>query len=66
MRRDVLDFRAFYASPLGRVARTMLTRKVEEAWGDTRDLDVLGVGYAMLFLDVARAKACRVVAAMPV
>ena len=26
----------FYAAPLGRAARTMLTRKVEEAWGDTR------------------------------
>lgn len=65
MRRDVLDLRAFYASPLGRAARTMLTRKVEEAWGDTRDLDVLGVGYATPFLDAPRAKARRVVAAMP-
>jgi len=65
MRRDVLDLRAFYAAPLGRAARTMLTRKVEEAWGDTRDLDVLGVGYATPFLDAARAKARRVVAAMP-
>ena len=54
MRRDVLDLRAFYAAPLGRAARTMLTRKVEEAWGNTRDLDVLGVGYATPFLDAAR------------
>lgn len=65
MRRDVLDLRAFYAAPLGRAARTMLTRKVEEAWGDTRDLDVLGVGYATPFLDAARGNARRVVAAMP-
>ncbi|MFQ3515238.1 hypothetical protein, partial [Escherichia coli] len=43
----------------------MLTRKVEEAWGDTRDLDVLGVGYATPFLDAPRVKARRVVAAMP-
>ncbi len=49
MRRDVLDLRAFYAAPLGRAARTMLTRKVEEAWGDTRGLDVLGLGYASPF-----------------
>jgi SAM-dependent methyltransferase len=65
MRRDVLDLRAFYASPLGKAAREMLGRKVEEAWGDTRGLDVLGLGYATPFLDTARAKARRVVAAMP-
>ncbi|OYW28796.1 MAG: methyltransferase type 11 [Caulobacter sp. 12-67-6] len=65
MRRDVLDLRAFYATPLGRAARLMLARKVEEAWGDTRGLDVLGLGYATPFLDAARQNARRVVAAMP-
>ena len=65
MRRDVLDLRAFYATPLGRAARVMLARKVEEAWGDTRGLDVLGLGYATPFLDAARKSARRVVAAMP-
>jgi SAM-dependent methyltransferase len=65
MRRDVLDLRAFYATPLGRSAREMLGRKVEEAWGDARGLDVLGLGYATPFLDLARTSARRVVAAMP-
>ena len=65
MRRDVLDLRAFYASPLGGAAREMLGRKIEEAWGDARGLDVLGLGYATPFLDTARARARRVVAAMP-
>jgi len=65
MRRDVLDLRAFYATPLGRAARLMLARKVEEAWGDTRGLDVLRLGYATPFLDSARQSARRVVAAMP-
>jgi len=65
MRRDVLDLRAFYASPLGRAAREMLGRKVEEAWGDARGLDVLGLGYATPFLDKARPQARRVLAAMP-
>jgi SAM-dependent methyltransferase len=65
MRRDVLDLRAFYASPLGRAAREMLGRKVVEAWGDARGLDVLGLGYATPFLDKARPQARRVVAAMP-
>jgi hypothetical protein len=65
MRRDVLDLRAFYATPLGRAARLMLARKVDEAWGSTRGLDVLGLGYATPFLDSARQSARRVVAAMP-
>jgi len=63
MRRDVLDLRRFYASPLGRAAREMIGRKLDEAWGDAHDLDVLGLGYATPFLDLPRAR--RAVAAMP-
>ena len=65
MRRDVLELRAFYASPLGRAAREMLGRKIEEAWGDAHGLDVLGLGYPTPFLGKAREKARRVVVAMP-
>jgi SAM-dependent methyltransferase len=65
MRRDVLELRAFYASPLGRAAREMLGRKIEEAWGDAQGLDVLGLGYSTPFLGMARQKARRVVVAMP-
>ncbi|HEX6858782.1 MAG TPA: methyltransferase domain-containing protein [Caulobacteraceae bacterium] len=65
MRRDVLDLRAFYASPLGAAARTMVGRKVDEAWGDVRGLDTLGIGYATPFLGGYRDRARRVIAAMP-
>jgi len=65
MRRDVLELRAFYASPRGRAAREMLGRKVTEAWGDASGLDVLGLGYATPFLDPMRGRARRVIAAMP-
>jgi len=65
MRRDVLELRAFYASPLGAAAREMVGRKVAEAWGDGRGLDVLGLGYATPFLDALRPKARRVLAVMP-
>ncbi len=65
MRRDVLDLRRFYASPLGRAVRDRVSRKLAEAWGDARGLDVLGVGYATPFLDGFRPQARRVVAAMP-
>lgn len=65
MRRDVLDLRQFYASPLGRVAREMIARKIDEAWGDAHGLDVLGLGYATPFLETARTAARRAVAVMP-
>jgi SAM-dependent methyltransferase len=65
MRRDVLELRQFYASPLGRAARAMVSRKVLEAWGDAALLDVLALGYATPFVDAMRPAARRVVAAMP-
>jgi hypothetical protein len=39
MRRDVLELRQFYATPLGRAAREMIGRKLDEAWGDAHGLD---------------------------
>ncbi|MET3527105.1 class I SAM-dependent methyltransferase [Phenylobacterium koreense] len=65
MRRDVLDLRQFYATPLGRAAREMVSRKVLEAWDNTAELDVLGLGYATPFLGALGLAARRVVAAMP-
>jgi SAM-dependent methyltransferase len=65
MRRDVLELRQFYATPLGRSAREMVSRKVLETWGDARDLDVLGLGYATPVLSAIAPAARRVVAAMP-
>jgi SAM-dependent methyltransferase len=65
MRRDVLELRQFYASPMGRAAREMLTRKVLEAWGDARGLDILGLGYATPHLEALRPLARRTVAVMP-
>lgn len=65
MRRDVIELRQFYASALGRAAREMLTRKVVEAWGDARGMDVLGLGYATPVLEALKPLARRAVAAMP-
>ncbi len=65
MRRDVLELRQFYASPLGKIARQMVARKLGQAWGDGNGLDMLGLGYATPFLDSFRSKARRTVAAMP-
>ncbi len=65
MRRDVLALREFYASPLGVAAREMIARKLGEAWGDGRGLDMLGLGYATPYLEDFRPQARRTVAAMP-
>jgi SAM-dependent methyltransferase len=65
MRQGVLELREFYATPLGRVAREMVSRKVAEAWGDARGLDLLALGYATPFLDGLGAEARRAVAVMP-
>jgi SAM-dependent methyltransferase len=65
MRRDVLELRQFYASDLGSAARAMVTRKVQEAWGDAKGLDVLALGYATPFVNPLQGAARRVVAAMP-
>jgi SAM-dependent methyltransferase len=65
MRRDVLELRQFYASDLGRAARSMVSRKVAEAWGEAHGLDVLILGYATPFVNGVEHGARRVVAAMP-
>ena len=65
MRQGVLELREFYATPLGRVAREMVSRKVAEAWSDARGLDLLALGYATPFLDGLGGEARRAVAVMP-
>jgi SAM-dependent methyltransferase len=64
MRRDVLELRRFYASPLGGAVRAMVGRKLQEAWENPRGLDFLGLGYATPFLENL-GEARRVVVAMP-
>jgi SAM-dependent methyltransferase len=65
MRQGVLELREFYATPLGRVARQMVSRKVAEAWGDARGLDLLALGYATPFLEGLGPDARRAIAVMP-
>ena len=64
MRRDVLELRRFYATPLGQAVRVMVRRKLAEAWENPKGLDFLGLGYATPFLE-GLGSARRVVAAMP-
>lgn len=65
MRLDVLKLREFYATPLGAVARRMISARLGEAWPASKDLDFLGLGYPTPYLEARRSAARRTVVAMP-
>ncbi|HYF54776.1 MAG TPA: methyltransferase domain-containing protein [Salinarimonas sp.] len=60
---DIVELRAFYASPLGLAARRRVAAAVGGLWGSLRGQRVLGLGFATPFLDPADAE--RVLALMP-
>ena len=66
MHPDVLDLRAFYyRTPLGRSAQRVLQEALRAIWPETRDLTVVGFGFAAPMLRPFLADARRVVALMP-
>ncbi len=66
MSLDVVDLRAFYDSPLGEVARRLVSRVLRARWeSQTTGLRVLGIGYATPYLDDFKAQAERALAFMP-
>lgn len=64
MRRGVEELRAFYGEAAGQVVRRLVARRLDDAWGEATGCDVLGLGYAVPWLD-AFVGARRQVAAMP-
>jgi SAM-dependent methyltransferase len=62
---DVLDLRAFYASPLGHVAHRFVSQAIVSAWREPRGMRVLGIGYAPPYLSLWRDSAERLIAFMP-
>ena len=65
MALDVIDLRAFYASPLGGVTRRFVGAALLRAWPDCARQRLLGLGYAIPYLSVLGAGAERVLALMP-
>jgi SAM-dependent methyltransferase len=65
MALDVIQLQAFYASPLGQVARRILSARLRFIWPDLRDFAVAGVGYASTYLAIFRDEAERAIALMP-
>ncbi|THD46259.1 MAG: methyltransferase domain-containing protein [Bradyrhizobium sp.] len=62
---DVNDLVAFYASPLGDVARRLIGRVLRQRWDNCRRLSILGVGFAGPLLERFRDEAERTFAFMP-
>jgi SAM-dependent methyltransferase len=65
MSLDVVNLRAFYDTPLGEVARRLVSRLLRARWEDHAGLRVLGIGYATPYVEDFREKAQRVLAFMP-
>lgn len=65
MSLDVVDIRSFYRSPLGRVAQRIVGSIVRQRWDNCSGFSMLGIGYAIPFLDPFRAETSRVFAFMP-
>lgn len=65
MRLDVIDIRAFYASPLGGIARRFLAQRIRKIWPDVRGLRVAGLGYATPYLGMFHEEAALTADLMP-
>ena len=62
---DIVDLRAFYAAPLGRMAHRLIARRLRRIWPALGGRRVLGIGFAAPFLGLFQGEAERVLAAMP-
>ncbi len=65
MALDVADLRAFYGSPLGKVARRFIAPIIRERWENCAGLSMMGLGYAPPYFGDFREQALRVLAFMP-
>lgn len=62
---DVVDLREFYSGPLGAAAGRLVGDHLRSRFPSVRGATVLGLGYALPYLDGWRDEADRVIAFMP-
>lgn len=65
MHADIVDIRAFYNSMLGRLAERSIAMAISSVWPPLPDERLVGMGYALPWLDRFGADAERVFAFMP-
>ena len=62
---SVYDLKSFYNTKIGRVVRRIIKARIMEFWGNTKDLRVMGCGYAIPYLREFLPESERVIAIMP-
>ena len=62
---DIVDLREFYAGPLGAATRRLVVDHLRTRFKGGRGATVLGLGYALPYLDEWLDEAERVIAFMP-
>ncbi len=65
MQLDARELLAFYDSPMGQVARRMISRRLRLLWPSTERCRVLGYGFATPYLRPLQGESERVIAVMP-
>lgn len=65
MHTDVRQLLAFYASPLGGIARRILAHRIRARWRRAKGLTLMGLGFASPYLGSFRGEAARIGALMP-
>jgi SAM-dependent methyltransferase len=62
---DVVDLRNFYETGLGRTAATLITDQLRPSIGRKPEQTIMGLGYALPYLDPLMASDARLLAFMP-
>lgn len=65
MNSDIVDLRSFYSTPLGRLAEQSITMALSSVWANVPNERLVGLGYALPWLDRFGSDAERVFAFMP-
>ncbi len=65
MHSDIVDLRSFYASPLGQLAERSITMALSSIWASVPNERLVGLGYALPWLERFGADAERALAFMP-
>lgn len=65
MNHDIVDLRAFYGSVLGRLAERSIAAALADVWSELPQERLVGLGYALPWLEKFGARAERVFAFMP-
>ncbi|HPF45472.1 MAG: class I SAM-dependent methyltransferase [Alphaproteobacteria bacterium] len=65
MFQDVVDLNTFYSSPLGKITTRLIRNQIRSLWPSVKGMDIMGLGYAVPYLEPFRDEANHIAAIMP-